>query len=34
MVFGAFVALAGFGLYSFARVKVSHQQMNTHSAKK
>ena len=34
MVFGAFVALAGFGLYSFARVKVSHQHMNTHSAKK
>jgi drug/metabolite transporter (DMT)-like permease len=33
MVFGAFVALAGFGLYSFARVKVSHQQMNN-SAKK
>ena len=33
MVFGAFVALAGFGLYSFARFKVSHQQMNN-SAKK
>ena len=28
MIFGAFVALTGFGLYSFARVKVSHQQMS------
>jgi drug/metabolite transporter (DMT)-like permease len=28
MIFGAFVALAGFGLYSFARVKASHQQMS------
>jgi len=28
MIFGAFVALIGFGLYSFARVKVSHQQMS------
>jgi solute carrier family 35 protein E4 len=28
MIFGAFVALIGFGLYSFARVKASHQQMS------
>ena len=33
MMFGAFIALAGFGLYSFARVKVSHQQMNNVSKK-